>query len=86
MMFGFDMKAPSVDDVAEWAKHFSLDREGHHVLVGHRGLLGPKTIQTVPGLMLVDRDGTLRYDAGGAHAPHNLWSDLLPAIPQLLGE
>ena len=85
-MFGFDMKAPSVDDVAEWAEHFGLEGDGHRVLVGHRELLGPKTIQTVPGLMLVDRDGKLRFDAAGPGSPDDLWTDLLPALAPILDE
>jgi len=85
MLYGFDMQAPSVADAREWAEHFGIaDDPGHLVLVGDARMLGPKTMRMVPGLQLVDRGFVLRYDAAGNGAPHDMWTELWPAVRGLL--
>jgi hypothetical protein len=47
---------------------------------------GPASYNMIPGLQLVDRDFTLRWDATGHRPRHDLWRELLPALPALLAE
>lgn len=85
LLYGFDRKAPSVADAREWAEHYGLDRrENHVVLVGDPRMLGPATLGMIPGLQLVDRDFVLRFDSAGARPPHDLWTELWPAVAGLL--
>jgi hypothetical protein len=40
----------------------------------------------IPGFQLIDRDFVLRYDASGHRPRHDLWRELMPAIPRLIAE
>lgn len=87
LLYGFDRQAPSVADAREWAEHFELDeRDNHLVLVGDPRLIGSESFRRIPGLQLVDRDFVLRYDAAGRQAPDDLWTELWPAVGDLLDE
>ena len=56
------------------------------MLVGEDYLIGPASHAMIPGFQLIDRDFVLRFDASGHRPRHDLWRDLMPAIPGLLAE
>ena len=87
LLYGFDLKAPSPRDAAEWAEHFGLqDHDNFVVLCGDPRLISPETYGMIPGLQLIDKDFVLRYDAAGRKAPDDMWTDLWPAVGGLLQE
>ncbi len=87
LLYGLDMKAPSVADARRWAEHYGIEgRENHIVLVGDPAMLGSATLALVPGLQAVDRDFVLRLDAAGKSPAHDLWTELLPGVRTLLDE
>ena len=40
----------------------------------------------IPGFQLIDREFVLRYDGTGHRPRHDIWRELMPAIPSLLAE
>lgn len=76
---------PSVEIARLWAEHFGLEEnDDSTVLVGEDYLVGPASYGMIPGFQLVDSDFILRYDATGHHPKHNMWTELMPAIPAML--
>jgi len=85
LLYGSSMKNPTPDEVSEWARHFQL-RTTHNQLVlqGAASLLGPETMQMIPGFHLVDDDFVLRSSSCGHSPQDNLYSDLLPTLRELI--
>ena len=80
-------QAPSLELARRWAAHFGFEEsENRVVLVGEDYLIGPASYDMIPGFQLIDRDFVLRYDASGHRPRHDLWRELMPAIPRLLAE
>jgi len=78
---------PSVETGRLWAEHFGFEEsENTTVLVGENYLIGPASYNMIPGFQLIDRDFVLRYDASGHRPRHDLWRELMPALPSLLAE
>ena len=78
---------PSVEAARQWAEHFGLvESDDTIVLVGEDYLIGPASYRMIPGFHLIDRDFVLRYDATGHRPRHDIWRELMPAIPSLLAE
>jgi hypothetical protein len=78
---------PSVQAARLWAEHFGLaESENTTVLVGEDNLIGPASYRMIPGFQLIDHEFVLRYDATGHRPRHDLWRELMPAIPALLAE
>jgi len=76
---------PDVRMAQLWAKHFGIEAsENMLVLVGEPYLIGPASFNMIPGFQLVDADFVLRFDSSGHHPKHDLWRELLPAIPSLV--
>jgi hypothetical protein len=87
LLFDMTMGAPTADDARAWAAHFHRDAAKHeYVLAGGPALHNQASFVMVPGFQLVDRRFTLRWDATGHTPRHNLYSELLPAIPSILQE
>jgi len=87
LLYGYDMKAPSLEDTREWAEHYGLDERANHVvLVGDPRLISSETFRMIPGLMVVDHDFVLRFDGTGRRPPHDLWTVLLPGVRGMLDE
>lgn len=77
--------APTVEMARLWANHFGIEEsENMRVLVGEPYLIGAASYNMIPGFQLIDTDFVLRFDSSGHHPKHNLWSELLPAIPTLV--
>jgi hypothetical protein len=78
---------PDVEAARLWAEHFGLvESDNMIVLVAEDYLIGPASYRMIPGFQLIDRDFVLRYDATGHPPRHDLWRELMPAIPSFLGE
>ena len=63
-----------------------METENTVVLVGEDYLIGPASYRMIPGFQLIDRDFVLRYDATGHRPRHDIWRELMPALPSLLAE
>ena len=48
--------------------------------------IGDATYRMIPGFQLVDRDFVLRSDSTGHRPTHNLYTELLPMVGELLTE
>ena len=78
---------PKLETARLWAKHFGIEEsEDTLILVGESYLIGPASYNMIPGFQLIDADFVLRFDASGHHPKHDLWRELLPAVPALLDE
>lgn len=87
LLYDLKMKAPLVEDARNWAEHFKLNEcDNCVVLVGKDYLIGDASYNMIPGFQLVDKDFFLRYDSTGHRPTHDLWTELLPALPGLLRE
>ncbi len=76
---------PDVQMAQLWAKHFGIEAsENMLILVGEPYLIGPASFNMIPGFQLIDADFVLRFDSSGHHPKHDLWRELLPAIPSLV--
>lgn len=87
LLFDMQMGAPTAADARDWAAHFHRDVAQHqYVLAGGPALHNQASYVMVPGFQLVDRRLVLRWDATGHTPRHNLYTELLPAIPAILAE
>ena len=87
LLFDLKMGPPTADDARAWASHFHRDAAKHqYVLAGGPALHNQASYVMVPGFQLVDRRFVLRWDATGHTPRHNLYTELLPAIPAILQE
>jgi hypothetical protein len=87
LLYSMTMGAPTPEDARKWAEHFGIDRARNRiVLAGTREFIGQASYDMIPGFQLVDRNFILQFDASGHRPRHNLFTELLPAIPRLLEE
>ena len=85
LLYDFNMNQPNAEDARFWAEHFGLDNdENVLVVVSKTDLRGKESFRMIPGFQLVDRQFILRKDATGHRPRHNLFTDLLPAIADLI--
>lgn len=78
---------PKVETARLWVEHFGIEEsEDMLVLVGEPYLIGSASYNMIPGFQLIDADFVLRFDASGHHPKHNLWRELLPAVPSLVDQ
>ncbi|HUM17565.1 MAG TPA: hypothetical protein VL086_17875 [Candidatus Nitrosotalea sp.] len=87
LLYSMTMEAPTPEDARKWAQHFRADRAKNQiVLAGTKEFIGQASYDMIPGFQLVDRNFILQVDATGHRPQHNLFTQLLPAIPRLLEE
>ena len=85
LLYDFNMDRPTAADAKFWAEHFGLDKyENILVAVSKTDLRGDDSFRMIPGFHLVDRRFILHKDATGHSPRHDLFTDLLPAIPNLI--
>ncbi len=86
LLYNWTQQAPpTLDEAREWAEHFGADRRPNQlVLVANAEMIGPESYAMIPGFQLVDAEFVLRWDSTGHNPRHDLWSDLLPQLPDLL--
>lgn len=87
LFYNMTKKPTTSDDARMWSKHFGISKsKKQFVLAGSKGLLGPSTYNMIPGFQLIDKDFILRADSTGHHPKHNLYTELLPMVANLLTE
>jgi hypothetical protein len=80
-------RAPSPKLARLWAQHFGFgDAVNEVVLVGEDYLIGPASYDMIPGFHVVGADFELRWDSSGHTPLHDLWREVLPALPEMLAE
>ena len=85
LLYDLTMEAADIEDAAIWAQHFGFDRDPNvYVVVSKADLRGEASLRMIPGVQLVDKRSVLRFDSTGHPPRHNLWTELLPAVPWLL--
>ncbi len=85
ILFDMDMKAPSVESVKEWARHYRFGgRQNTYVLAGTPEMVGDVSYDMIPGFHLIDRNFVFRGDSAGHQPKHNLWREVLPSIPVMM--
>ncbi|HEY7651815.1 MAG TPA: hypothetical protein VIG07_03245 [Methylomirabilota bacterium] len=86
LLYSMSMGPPTPADARQWAEHFRVDRgKNHVVLAGTKELLGQASYDMIPGFHLVDRNFILQVDSTGHRPRHDLFTELLPMVPRLLG-
>ena len=79
------LEAPTADKINSWRKHFKLDQhQNTYVVTGGKALANQESFNRIPGFMLLDKDGTIRFDALGHSPVHNLYTELLPAVKDFI--
>jgi hypothetical protein len=87
VVFNHQLGAPSLADVQQWARHFNLDAsEGQFVLAGNQSLCSATDPSWVPGFYLVDSQFTVRAECVGPTPKHNLYTDIIPLLHDLVKE
>jgi hypothetical protein len=85
LLYDLTMEAPDLEDATIWAQHFGFDKDPNvYVVVSKTDLRSDASFKMIPGVQLVDKNSLLRFDSTGHRPKHNLWSELLPAVPWLL--
>jgi hypothetical protein len=88
LLYGLDLHSPSPAEAKAWAHHFKFDeRTNVYVLAGTPDLIGPASFAMIPGFQLIDKNFVLRaWWYGETGKGDDLWTKLLPMVPQLLDE
>ena len=86
LLYGSNTEAPTFIQAREWRAHFSpaWKQKPPVIMVGTPEMIGPNTYAMIPGFHLVDQNLILRYDSTGHSRKHDLYRELLPAIPAML--
>ena len=87
LLYDLFMEAPDAEDARVWAEHFGFDENPNvYVVFSQRDLRGRASFRMIPGFQLLDRDSVLRADSTGHRPRHNLYTQLLPMVSELLAE
>jgi hypothetical protein len=85
LLYDMNLQAPSADDARQWAEHFGFHRKDNvYVLAADQRFINKASYDMIPGFFLLDQDLVLRADATGHQPRHNLFTELLAQIPELL--
>lgn len=85
VVYDLELEAPEPEELALWREHFKLD--GHtnvYVVTGGEPLANKDSFQMIPGFLLLDKNGVLKYDSAGHRPKHDLFRVTLPAVRSLL--
>jgi hypothetical protein len=85
LLYDMQLQAPDPSHAQVWAEHFKLRKsENTIVAVSPADMRNNKTFNLIPGFQLIDRNFILRVDSTGHRPQHDLYKELIPAIPALL--
>ncbi len=85
LLYDLSMEAPNLADVKIWAQHYGFDRNPNvYVAFSERDLRGDASFRMIPGVQLIDKGSVVRYDSTGHRPRHDLFSELLPQVPNLV--
>ena len=81
------MGVPTAQDVRDWKNHFgSPTRKNYWVFAGSSDLHDNVSYNIIPGFQLIDKNFVLRYDSAGHNPKHDLWTELLPHVKNIIEE
>ena len=84
VIYDTSLRPPRAEHLAAWREHFGFDKKPNTFIVsGGEALANRDSFNRIPGFLLLDKQGTVRYDALGHQPKHNLYTELLPAVPGL---
>ncbi len=87
LLYDLKLRHPTIEDAKGWAKHFGMESKNNHfVVIPTKDMRSKASYDLIPGYQLIDKEFQLRSDATGHNPKHNLWTDLLPVVPQVLME
>ncbi len=81
------LEAPTAEKIDSWRKHFKLDQHKNtYVVTGGKALTNQESFKRIPGFMLLDKNGIIRFDALGHTPVHNFYTELLPTVKELINQ
>jgi thiol-disulfide isomerase/thioredoxin len=87
VVYNLRLNHPVALELDAWREHFHFNEKPNtFVISGGAALASGITREMIPGFYLLDKNLVVRYDATGQSPKHNLWNELLPAIPTLIKE
>ncbi|MBM3999575.1 MAG: hypothetical protein FJ297_08575 [Planctomycetes bacterium] len=87
LLFDRSLGVPTPDDARRWANHFRFETaDRNYVLAGGRELHNDTSRRMIPGFFLIDKDFVVRADSSGPTPSHDLYSELIPMLHDLLDE
>ena len=85
IIYNLKLDPAGPEELAAWRKHFQFDRQPNaRVLSGGKALANSASFNMIPGFILLDKDMVVRFDATGHNPRHNLYTELLPAVRQMM--
>jgi hypothetical protein len=85
LLYDMNLDAPRPEDAMNWARHFRLStRDNYYVAVSPYDLRSDVSFNLIPGFHLIDRNFVLRANSSGHNPKHNLYKQLIPAVPRLV--
>lgn len=86
LLYDLSMGKPTQGDAKRWKRHFRTSGANPLVFVPREDLRGSASYKLIPGFQAIDKNFVVRLDSTGHHPQHNLYTELLPAVPELLDE
>lgn len=80
------LRSPTSQDLSDWRNHFHMDKHENTFIVSSPELSSGVTFRMIPGFLLLDSNQDVLFDSTGHHPTHNLYTELLPAVPRLLSK
>ena len=85
IIYNSSLNIPSADDLIRWRTHFHFNEQQNvYIVTGGEALANQESFNRIPGFLLLDREGKIRFDALGHTPIHNLYTELLPAVSSLM--
>ncbi len=85
IVYNTNLEAPTAPELEKWRAHFQFNTHPNtHVVTGGEALRNRDSFFRTPGFLLLDKNLVIRFDALGHQPRHNLYTELLPAVPALL--
>ena len=85
VVYDLKLNAPQPDELALWREHFKLDGHSNvYIVTGGEPLANKDSFKMIPGFLLLDKDGVVKFDAAGHYPKHDLFRQLLPGVGKLL--
>lgn len=83
VVYNDKLTTPTPQDLTQWRNHFQLNQQNTYIISGQK-LASERTFKMIPGFMLLDENQVVQFDSTGRQPKHNLYSELLPAVPKML--
>lgn len=84
VVYNDKLQSPTQEDLSAWRTHFQMESDRNTYVVSSPKLASAATFKMIPGFMLLDQNHVVRYDSTGHQPKHNLYTELLPAVPKMI--